>query len=141
MKKILALILCFSTYNIIAEDEMTTSEQTIINNNDTNDQEAHKVQLITLIQAQELFHSEEGIEFFGLRGFTSNEAFNEVVNILGEIHNKRLMVDGTQVEADGLSLKINENTYFIKATEYMTINNEDYMDITSELNDSSNLNN
>ncbi len=90
-------------------------------------------QIITLTQAEELFNSAEGIEFFAMRGLTPSEAFDVVINLLHDIANKIFTVDGNEVEVEGVSITMNDKNYFIKAYEELT-------DTNTESNDESVLN-
>jgi len=148
MKNLIALSLCLAAFNVYSNDtENTETQEVEITTTREFTAEAEAITLeeqtveqvttapehnlvhittiveptiITLMQAQELFNSAEGIEFFASRGLTPSEAFDQVINLLHDIHSKIFTVDGNQVEVEGVSLIINNKTYLIKAYEELT---------------------
>lgn len=83
-----------------------------------------EAKVITLAQTKELFNTPEAAEFFATKGITSAEAFDSIVALLTQIQNKTIEVEGNTVALDGISLSINEHNYFIKSSEFMTLQNE-----------------
>jgi hypothetical protein len=166
MKNLIAFGLCLAAFNAYSNDtefienqetqtllvdqaatedtvtpEATTLEYTENEAaNDVNTTVATTPKLLTLDQVKELFNAPEFVEFFTVRGFTSEEAFNQIVNVLTDINNKTL-VDDNNADIDGLLLTINDQSYFVKACEVTKFTNEVAMHTTLQSNDELNLNN
>ena len=83
-----------------------------------------EAKVITLAQTKKLFNTPEAAEFFATKGITSAEAFDSIVALLTQIQNKTIEVEGNTVALDGISLTINEHNYFIKSSEFITLENE-----------------
>ena len=128
-----------ATQEYAPENEAVALEQTVEEtatapeNNDERVTTDVQPQLLTLSQLQELFNSATMIEFLTARGFNSDEAFHQIVAMLHDINNNALIVDGDQADDQGVLLKINDETYFIKATEVMdaTVTSNDEVVVNS----------
>ncbi len=162
MKNLIAFGLCLAAFNAYSNDteclenqetqtvvvDQATTEDTLTpeattlehTENDVNTTLPTTPKLLTLDQMQELFNAPEFVEFFAVRGITSEEAFNQIVNILTDINNKTL-VDTNNPDIDGLLLTINDQSYFVKACEVTNFTNEVAMHTTLQSNDELNLNN
>ena len=122
--------------DLIVEQDAQETYTVTMKNNDGSEVNV-QAQVITLAETKELFNSPEGVEFFASKGMTSAEAFDSIVAFLGQIQNKTIEIEGNVVPLDGISLVINDNNYFIKASEFLALNG-DYVEIQEEESDLNN---
>lgn len=127
---------------MISQEESTPQENqnTVTLKNADGSEETIAVTTITLAQTKEVFNSEVGIEFLATRGLTPDEAYDSIVNLLGQIQNRTMELHGKISPIEGVSFAIYNTAYFVKASEFMTLQNDLVVDATVESNDDSDLN-
>lgn len=123
------------------ESDAQETERVVTMKNADGSEETLVVQTINLVETKEVFNSEEGIEFLATRNLTPDEAFDSIVTLLGQFQNKAMEFNGKLSPVEGVSFLIYDTAYFVKSSEFMTLQNNAMVDATVESNDGSYLNN
>ncbi|MDP3788370.1 MAG: hypothetical protein Q8Q60_03595 [Candidatus Chromulinivorax sp.] len=97
-------------------------------------EETIAVQTINLVETKEVFNSETGVEFLATMNLTPDQAFDSIVTLLGQVQNRTMEINGTVSPIEGVSFAIYNTAYFIKSSEFMTVQSDSIVDVTAELN-------
>lgn len=95
--------------------ELNNTTYTVVANKTVHDET--NPQEITLEQAREIFNSQEAEEFLATKNVTPEQAYTYMAELLQQIKDSCIEINGTIVHVDGISFTINNNYYIVKPTE------------------------
>ncbi len=79
------------------------------------------VTTLTLEQTNEVFNSKEGVEFLATMNLTPEQAFESIVNLLEQVQNRTMEINGKVSPIEGIAFAIYDTNYFVEASEFMTL--------------------
>ncbi len=112
--------------------ELNDVSYTVTSASNKTSETATEPRIITLEQAQEIFNSPEAVEFLATKNLTADEAYNCMTNLLAQIQNQTIEIDGNRVPVEGVSFTINDTAYIVKSSEVVASQDFDAEDAIME---------